>query len=442
MNELTKEKIKEMQAHFERSSKNEVAQCAVVNNGIFAASENLKAIGDNNFNFSIDIDSEIVTNQNKSGRCWMFACLNVLRFHIEQQYNIENFELSQNYTYFWDKLEKTNYFYSNILKTASADLSSREVKYLLNSPQQDGGDWNLIVSLIEKYGVVPSYEMNETNCSITSADLNTILNSKLRKDALILRKLVAEQADEATITQQIAQNLQEVYEVLSITLGTPPQTINFNFRTQKNTYMNYTDLTPLDFYTNYVDLDLKDYVGVINVPTEEMPYNQLYEVAMSDNMVGGTPNKYLNLPMNELKKMTITQIKTGEPVWFGCDVLKYFDRQKGIMSTELYHLEKLLGIDFISDKGNRFNYRDSLPTHAMVFGGVNLIDNKPTKWKVENSWGRTVGDKGFFVMDDQWMDNYVFEVVIRKDFLTEAQQKILKQKPVLLPFWNPMNPIA
>ncbi|MHC5227913.1 C1 family peptidase [Enterococcus sp. LJL99] len=442
MEQITKETVDSMLNECLKTKKDVVAKNAVTTNGIFKAAENGASIGSNNFIFSIDVDCEKVANQNQSGRCWMFACLNILRFHIEKQYNMKTVELSQNYMYFWDKLEKANYFYENILETATDSLGDPVVRYLLKTPQQDGGDWNLIVSLIEKYGVVPKEAMPESSCSINSAELDTMLNKKLRKDAVKLRQMKKEQATESEINQAKDELVREVFRMLVISLGMPPKKIDFSFYTKDKTYQSFKQLTPLEFYKDYIDLDLSEYVGIINVPTEDMPRNTLYEVAYSGNMVDGIPNQYLNVEMNELKKMTIEQLKANEPVWFGCDVLQSSDRNKGVMAHDLYDFATLFDVDFEMTKGERFNYQESLPTHAMVISGVDLDDNLPTKWKVENSWGDKVGDNGFFVMDDAWMDDYVFEVVVKKSLLSKEQQAILISKPVVLPFWNPMNPIA
>lgn len=441
MKGLTKELLHEITQNNEVKDYR-VAQHAVTTNGIFKAAQNIQAIDDNSFNFSVDIDDHLITNQNHSGRCWMFACLNIVRSHIETQYGIKNFELSQNYLYFWDKLEKANYFYQHILATGNKKISSRTVQYLLTTPQQDGGDWNLVVALIEKYGLVPHYAMNETSCSIDSTELNTMLNRKLRKDALAIREMIATHAKHCEIEMYIKHQLKAVYKLLCIALGTPPETFNFTFRTKEGAFTQYDQLTPKQFYQDYVTIALDDYVAIINVPHEEMPFYQRYQVNLSDNMIHGVDNTYLNLPIEDLKAMTIAQLKAGEPVFFGCDVLKYFDRQKGIMSYELYDFDSLFDTSFEMKKGDRFYYRESLPTHAMVIGGVHVIDEKPVRWKVENSWGREIGDKGFFVMDDAWLEEFVYEVVIKKEFLPQAAQECLEKEAILLPFWNPMNPIA
>ncbi|MGX7152564.1 aminopeptidase C [Enterococcus sulfureus] len=438
---LTKELIQEIQ-HSTENKSYRVAQHAVTTNGIFKAAQNIQAINENYFNFSVDIDDHLVTNQNHSGRCWMFACLNILRSHIETQYEIENFELSQNYLYFWDKLEKANYFYQQILATANKKLASRTVQYLLTTPQQDGGDWNLVLSLVEKYGLVPHYAMNETSCSIDSTELNTILNRKLRKDAYAIREMVDHHAKHCEVEMYIKHQLKIIYTILCTSLGTPPETFDFTFRTKTNTFEQYPNLTPLQFYQEYLTLDLTDYVAIINVPDESMPFHQLYQVQLSDNMIDGIPNYYVNVPIEQMKEFTIAQLKASEPVFFGCDVLKYFDRTKGIMSYDLYDFDALFDTTFTMPKGPRFVYRESLPTHAMVIGGVHIVNEQPIRWKVENSWGREIGDKGFFVMDDAWMSEFVYEVVIKKEFLSKDVLSVLEQEPTVLPFWNPMNPIA
>lgn len=284
--------------------------------------------------------------------------------------------------------------------------------------------------------------MNEVSASINSAELNTMMNRKLRTDALELRQMIEQDATDIELASKIDEYLVEVYRMLCISLGTPPTSFDFSFRTKDNEFEAFEQVTPLEMYEKYIDMDISDYVGVINVPTKEMPFNQTFEVAYSGNMVDGLPNLYLNIEMEELKNMTMTQLKAGEPVWFGCDVLKQFDRQKGVMSHDLYKLEELFDVEFPMTKGERFTSRDSLPTHAMVIAGVNIVDDKPTKWKVENSWGHKIGDKGYFVMDDKWMDEFVFEVAIKKEYLSKEQLACLNQKPIELGFWNPMNPIA
>ncbi|MHC5229402.1 C1 family peptidase [Enterococcus sp. LJL99] len=441
MSEIHVKDFAQLKEKFEANTCNKVSQRSVMKNGILNSTQNQVAIGENDFFFSIDVDSEAVANQNKSGRCWMFACLNILRAHIEKQYNVKHFELSQNYTNFYDKLEKANYFHQNIVETANSPLSDRTVVKLLQTPQQDGGDWELIVSIIDKYGVMPKDKMDETHSSIDSSELNTVLNRKLRQDAIILRELVREGATEEKITHVREKMLTDVYQILAVSLGTPPERFDFEYRDLDKKYHIFRDLTAQDFYKDYTQVDLNDYVELINVPIQSMPYNKMYGVELSRNMVNGLPNSYLNVDMDTLKALTIKQLQSGEPVWFACDVLQSSDRQKGIMALDLYDLEASFNIKFTMDKGQRFEYRESLPTHAMVLGGVDLVEGKPTKWKVENSWGDKVGDKGFFVMSDEWMSEYAYAVAVHKDLLDDDLRKVISTEPTILPYWNEMYPL-
>lgn len=441
MTELDVKHFKKLKEDFQKESCHTLIQRGVMKNGILDSSQNEAVLGKNNFIFSVDDDCEAVANQNQSGRCWMFSCLNTLRHHIEKKYKIKNLELSQNFTNFYDKLEKSNYFYQNIIDTANSELDDRTVRHLLQTPQQDGGDWELIVSIIEKYGVVPKASMKETHASFNSAELNTVLNRKLRQDAITLRTLVHENAAESELTSVREKMLDEVYTLLSVALGLPPETIDFEYRDTDKNYHADRGLTPKEFYQKYVDINLTDYVELINVPIESMPYNKMYTVELGNNMVGGTPNLYLNVDMDTLKEYAVKQLQSGEPVWFACDVLQASDIKKGVMDPHLYDLEATFGITDTMTKGQRFEHRESLPTHAMVLGGVDLVDGKPTKWKVENSWGPKVGDKGFFVMSDEWMDQYTYAVAVRKDLLTPELQEIAQSTPIVLPYWNEMYPL-
>ena len=441
MSVLTQDMLDQMKKSFEAGATNKISQNAVMKNGLRASAINQDSEKHHQFVFSDDVDSEPVANQNKSGRCWMYAALNTLRYRIEKKYGLKDFELSQNYTFFYDKIEKANYFYENILRTADKSLDDREVVFLLNMPQQDGGDWCLISSVIQKYGVVPKSAMDETNCSITSMELDNILNKKLRQDAIALRAMVAAGASAQDIETKRFEMLNEIYRILAIALGNPPEKVRFEYRDKDNTYHISNELTPKEFYDNYVGVDLNDYVGIINIPSSNVPMNKKIGVAVSGNMVNGLANTYLNIGIDRMKEMTIAQLKDGEPVWFGCDVLQSSSIELGIMATDLYNLEELLDIKFTMDKGERFDYRESLPTHAMTIAGVDIIDGKPVNWKVENSWGPNHPDKGYLVMSDDWYTQYNYEVVINKKYLNKDELALLDTEAYVLPYWNTMNPI-
>lgn len=393
--------------------------------------------------FSIDLDTGDVANQKQSGRCWMFAALNTMRHDLKNRFGVaKDFELSQSYTFFWDKLEKSNYFYENVIKTASLPTSDRKVAWLMTTPQQDGGQWDMITAIIRKYGVVPKSVMPESYNSSKSSELNSTLNLKLRKDAVDLRELVNSNASSEEIASFKEKKLAEIYRILVYTLGEPPVKFDFEYRDSDNNYHIDQDLTPQTFFEKYVNWNLDDYVSIINAPTDDKPYNHMYTIEMLGNVLGEREVRHLNVDMNTFRQVAIKQLESGESVWFGCDVGQESDRKKGIMDTELYHKDELFDVDFSMSKAERLDYSESLMTHAMVLTGVDLVNGTPTKWKVENSWGDKVGTKGFFVMSNNWMEEYCYQVVVNKKFLPEELQKVLTEEPKVLAPWDPMGSLA
>lgn len=441
--EISFSHIEQFNANYLKDDKHLMSQRAVVKNGILASSENQSSTVLNTPVFSIDLDTGNVTNQKQSGRCWMFAALNTFRHHIQDAFNIKQFELSQSYTFFWDKFEKANYFYENILATSEEELTSRKVSFLLQTPQQDGGQWDMLVAIIQKYGIVPKSVMPESYSSSKSSELNTYLNKKLRRDAMVLRNLVAEGATEETITLEKESMLQEIYTLLCTSLGTPPTTFDFSYYDKEEAYLLVRDLTPQSFYDQFIGRDLSDYVSVINAPTKDKPYNQLYTVEMLGSVVGGKEVRHLNVDIDTFKELAIDQLKHGEAVWYGCDVGQSSTRDTGIMATDIYSVADTLDIDYSMSKAERLDYGESLMTHAMVLTGVDLVDDKPTKWKVENSWGNKVGSKGYFVMSDEWLEEYTYQIVVDKKYLSdELRQIVAADNVTTLAPWDPMGALA
>lgn len=432
-----------LEADFAKQPKHDALRRAVTHNGFNQTSADFTAETNMNPVFSIDLDTGKVANQKQSGRCWMFAALNTMRHDLKNQFKVApDFELSQNYTFFWDKLEKSNYFYENVLATVQLPTSDRKVAWLMQTPQQDGGQWDMIMAIVEKYGVVPKYAMPETFNSSASAEFNKTLNLKLRHDAVILRDMVANNAAASEIAAKREAMLSEVYRMCVYAFGMPPKTFDFEYRDGDNNYHFDQGLTPKEFFTKYVGWNIDDYVSIINGPTKDKPYNHMYTVEMLGNVLGGRQVRHLNVDMDTFKQVAIAQLKAGESVWFGCDVGQESDRKKGIMDTKLYNKQDLLDLDLSMTKAQRLDYGESLMTHAMVLTGVNLVDGKPTKWKVENSWGEKVGTKGFFVMSDAWMDEFCYQVVVNKKFLTDELKQVLTEKPTVLKPWDPMGSLA
>ena len=442
MSEISKKTTAAFAQAYQDNNKQTALQRSVVKNGITASAENVSAKVNNVPVFSVDVTTGKVSNQKQSGRCWMFAALNTFRHKMLNDFNLKEFELSQNHTFFWDKYEKANYFYENILATANEPLTSRKVAFLLQTPQQDGGQWDMIVSIFQKYGVVPKAVMPESSNSSNSRDLNNYLNKKLRKDAVALRQLVAEGKTAEDIQTAKEAMLEDIYRFLATSLGTPPETFDFEYRDEDKNYHIDRNLTPQSFYEKYVGVDLDDYVSIINAPTADKPYNQSYTVEMLGNVVGGKEVKYLNVDMPTFKKLAIAQLEQGESVWFGCDVGQSSTRDTGIMALDAYDINDLFDIDFTMTKAERLDFGESLMTHAMVLTGVDLIDGESTKWKVENSWGEKVGTNGFFVMSDAWMDEYTYQIVVRKEFLTAEQLTAFESEPTVLAPWDPMGALA
>ncbi|WP_282458839.1 aminopeptidase C [Ligilactobacillus aviarius] len=440
---ISQEQLQNFQADLDKHEGHEVNERAVTKNGILSVSADYRSEVAMDRVFSIDIDTGKVADQKRSGRCWMFAALNTMRHSMREKLHMkDDFELSQNYTFFWDKLEKSNYFLENVLQTAELPTSDRKVAWLMQTPQQDGGQWDMLVALIQKYGVVPQTVMPETFNSSNSTEINKQLNLKLRKDAVELRELVAANKSDADIQKAKEKMLNEIYRMLAYTFGEPPANFDFEYRDTDNNYHRIENITPQEFFKKYVGWNLDDYVSIINAPTADKPFNHMYTVEMLGNVLGGRQVRHLNLDMQTFRKVAIEQLKHGESVWFGSDVGQESDRKKGIMDTNLYHQDELFDVDFSMSKAERLDYGESMMTHAMVLTGVDLVDGQPTKWKVENSWGDKVGEKGFFVMSDDWMEEFCYQIVVNKKYLPKDLQEILKEEPTVLAPWDPMGALA
>ena len=443
MHSLEQNFTDKLYAAYEANPKFAAMENAISHNGLLTSLEKRSTAVENTPVFSLDLTKDKVSDQKASGRCWMFAALNTFRHKMIAGFQLEDFELSQAHTFFWDKYEKSNWFLEQVIATADQELTSRKVKFLLDTPQQDGGQWDMVVSLFEKYGVVPKSVYPESISSSNSRELNQILNKLLRQDAQILRELVAEGANSAELQAKKEELLQEVFNFLAMNLGLPPRQFDFSYRDKDNHFHSESGLTPLTFYQKYVDLKLDDYVSIINAPTADKPYGRSYTVEMLGNVVGSKPVRYLNVEMDRLKELAIAQMQAGETVWFGSDVGQSSNRKAGVMAEGMHDFTASMDIRLTQDKAGRLDYSESLMTHAMVLTGVDLDENgKAKKWKVENSWGEKVGNKGYFVASDAWMDEYTYQIVVRKEFLTSAELAAYEAEPLVLAPWDPMGALA
>ena len=435
--------IKKFNRNFNSSSTNTLSRNALIQNDASKVAINWENFRQINHIYSNTISTQLpVTNQKASGRCWGFAGLNLLRLEIVKKYNLSNFEFSQNYFMFWDKLEKANYFLENILKTLDQDYDSRIMMHLLQAPVQDGGQWDMFVNLIEKYGAVPQSVMPETNHSSKSGMMNYFLTHKLREFAYIIRKSNKSRTKIKDLRNKKEKMISEIYSLLCMFLGNPPTNFDWSIKDKDNKFSRFNNIEPINFYKKFTKIKLKDKVCLIHAPMSNKKMNELYTVDFLGNVVGGNIIKYANLEIKELKRAAIKSIKNDEAVWFGCDVGKMFNRNLGIMDMDLYDYENLLNSKFKMNKATRLEYGDSLMTHAMLFTGVDIKANKPQKWRVENSWGEKNGDKGYYLMSDNWFDEYNYEVVVDKKYLTSKILSIFDLEPKKLDPWDPMGALA
>ncbi|KAH9808252.1 peptidase C1B, bleomycin hydrolase [Melampsora americana] len=459
--EVTLDAFTRWQNSFEGDDKAQLASTLLSKQRIASALLNRKAISADKqiFSHTLTVQPTPVTNQKSSGRCWIFAACNVVRMGIVKKFNLGSFELSQSYLFFYDHLEKCNYFYESMLDLVEEPIDSRIISYLSNSPLSDGGQWDMVVGLIEKYGLLPKSLYDESYNSSNSDEINAFLNSKLREHALELRQIytdakanaienLGQDSDSATICGiQAAREakdtmMAQVYRCLAIALGSPPsptETFQWDYLDQSGKAHSLVS-TPLDFYHNHcAEFQASEYISLINDPRNS--YDHSYIVERSGTVWGGRLVKYVNTSSDVLKSLVIKMIKADKPVWFGCDVGKMSNTSYGIMDTKLIDYEAAFGVTSHLSKSERLRMLDSAPTHAMVITAVHLDEQgKPVRYKVENSWSDTAGDHGYFVMTDAWFDEYVYQIVLPKSSTPDLLKQVYDDSdPSVLPLWDPMG---
>jgi bleomycin hydrolase len=398
---------------------------------------------------SVKLDSWAAADQQRSGRCWLFAGLNSLRGDIMDTTGIKDLELSQSWLHYWDKLEKANYFLGAMAQLADRPLSDRTVQHLLDTPAEDGGQWNMFVALVRKYGVVPKYAMPETWSSSHTKSMNRDLATALRAGALRIRA-EASVKDSVSAAAGVAaaheEALAAVHRILTAHLGVPPEEFLWQYRDKDGEFHREGVRTPLEFAAEYLPDDLDDYVCVVNDPRESSPYGELFTVEYLGNVIGENgpePVTYLNAPVDVLKAAVIDALQDGRPVWFGCDTAAQTDRTRGVWDAHLHDYEGFYGVDLDLDKEQRVLTGESMMTHAMVITGVDLAeDGTPRRWRVENSWGDKAAEKGFWTMNDSWFGEYVFEIAVHRDRLPQQYRDALSGTPHVLPAWDPMGALA
>lgn len=437
--EITAEDLAALGTDFAADPSYRIAQNAVTKVAVQDVALDRAIVTSTDHSMSHHLDDWKVTNQKKSGRCWLFAGLNLVRPGAMSAMNVKDFEFSQNHIMFWDKLERANYFLNATIETLDRDVDDRTVAHLLHSVADDGGQWNMFVALVRKHGLVPKSVMPETQSSSETQRMNAVLRTVLREGASRLRAVEggAEDLDKAR-----RDVIAVVHRVLAIHLGTPPETFDWQWTDKDRGFHRDGEMTPQEFAQRYVTLPLDDYVCLVHDPRETSPMGRTFTVDYLGNVVGGERVTYLNVEMELLKRLAREQVVGGEPVWFGCDVGQQMSRDLGLWDAALYDFRSVYDHEFGLSKAERLVFHESAMTHAMLFTGVDVVDGAARRWRVENSWGDENGQKGYYTMNDSWFDEYVFEVAVPRRVLPPELADRLGDDPIVLPAWDPMGSLA
>lgn len=434
---LTPELIANLRANWTNTPTDRALRNAISQSDISTLARNAENAGAVDQTFSDRVNSKGVTNQRSSGRCWLFTGLNVLRARMMERHNLPKLELSQNYNFFYDQLEKANLFLQTIIDTSNKPMDDKTVEWLFKNPLSDGGQYTGFSENVMKYGVVPAEVWPETYSSNNTSQMRRLLSLKLREDGLELRRMASEGAKGKAMEQRKEAMLGEIYRMLALTLGVPPTEFEWTRKDASGKVIERKRYTPQEFYAEYCGDDLRgNYVMLMNDPTR--PYYKVYEIDLDRHTYDGDNWTYLNVPVEDIKAAAIKSIKDSVMMYFSCDVGQSLDRTRGLLDTENFSYDDLFGTTFGMDKADRIRTFASASSHAMTLMAVDLDkDGKPTRWMVENSWGPGAND-GHLVMTDKWFDEYMFRLVVNKKYIPENLLKLMDQKPVMLPAWDPM----
>jgi len=437
---ITRKQVAELRKGFAANPSNKVAQNAVTNVQLPDLTLDRNLVQNMDSSFSTKLDDWKVTAQMKSGRCWLFATLNLFRVGAMKKMNLKNFEFSQAHIHFWDKFERANHLLEAIIETADRPVDDRTIHFLLSDPIGDGGQWNMAMNLIRKHGLVPKSAYPESNTSSATRWMNTELKNILRSSACEIRAILEGGGTEDEAREHKEKRIADVWKMLCIHLGTPPKTFDWQWRDKDDEFHRKGRMTPQQFAAEYVDIEWEDYVCIVNDPRNE--YYRTYTIDFLQNVAGGPPVVYLNVPSKEMKAVTQRLLEDGMPVWMGCDVGKEMDRKKGLWDADLFDVEGLYGVEYGMDKADRLRHNQTMMTHAMLFTGVDVVNGRARRWRVENSWGGKTGQKGYYTMNDSWYDEYMFEIAAPTSYLNEKMVAGLETEPVVLPAWDPMGSLA
>ncbi len=427
---------------YEKDRVFKVARHALSGQTLDQLAKNQDKAFETDYSFSLDLKTLDVTNQKRSGRCWIFAATNVLREIIAKKLNLKKFELSQSYIAFYDKLEKYNFELEAIIGLIDKEHDDRTLVHVLQNSIGDGGQWDMFVNIVKKYGIVPKNVYGETATSSNTGIMTKLVDTELKKFAAYAHNAYLNNVSMEEIRKVKNDLLEKITNLMVSCYGIPPTKFDFEYVDKDNNYHLVKGFTPLSFFNKYIGDEIDEYVSCINAPTLDKPFGKSYTIDYLGNVVGGKDVKHLNVEMDRMIELILAQLKDKEIVWFGSDVGFYGDRVQGEWNDKLFDYDSLFGLDFSTDKAAGLDYGVSQMNHAMCITGVNLKNGVPTKWKIENSWGSENGHQGYYIMSDTWFKKYTYQAVVKKCYLTEDEKKAYDSEPVHLKPWDPMGSLA
>lgn len=435
---ISPDMLGQIRQSYQGTASDKALRNAIGNNSIRSLALNQENMREMDTHFSIRVKSKGITDQQSSGRCWLFTGLNVMRAKAMAKYNLPAFEFSEIYPFFWDQLEKSNLFLQGIIDTSDKPLEDKTVQWLFQHPLSDGGTFTGVADIVGKYGLVPKEAMPETNSSNNTSQMANLISLKLKEYGLQLRELGANGAKRSVMLEEKTKMLGAIYRMLVLNLGVPPTEFDFVRKDAQGNPIETEHHTPMTFLEKYGDKNLlSNYVMLMNDPSRE--YYKCYEIDYDRHRYDGKNWTYINLPVDEIKEMAIASLKDSTMMYFSCDVGKFLDSKRGLLDVNNYDYESLMGTTFGMDKKQRIQTYSSGSSHAMTLMAVDLgKDGKPVKWMVENSWGAQSGYQGHLIMTDRWFDEYMFRLVVETKYVSEKVKELLKQKPIRLPAWDPM----
>lgn len=438
MGGISPDMLGQIRQTYQGTASDKALRNAIGNNSIRNLALNQENMQDMDTHFSVRVNSKGITDQQSSGRCWLFTGLNVMRAKAIAKYNMPAFEFSEIYPFFWDQLEKSNLFLQGIIDTSDKPLEDKTVQWLFQHPLSDGGTFTGVADIVGKYGLVPKEAMPETNSSNNTSQMAELISLKLKEYGLQLRELGTNGAKRSVMLEEKTKMLGTIYRMLVLNLGVPPTEFDFVRKDAQGNPVETEHHTPMSFLEKYGDKNLlTNYVMLMNDPSRE--YYKCYEIDYDRHRYDGKNWTYINLPVADIKEMAIASLKDSTMMYFSCDVGKFLNSKRGLLDVDNYDYESLMGTTFGMDKKQRIQTFSSGSSHAMTLMAVDLDkDGKPLKWMVENSWGLQAGYQGHLIMTDRWFDEYMFRLVVETKYVPEKVKELLKQKPIRLPAWDPM----